>query len=156
MVATTDNSTLMLSRGTRRVTFAELQAVPAPRPTETWYLLSHGRVLDSALEAINAKGFRVRRMDLGVSRDDAKFLGVLDLTSTIVEGLTLAVGVRSSIDKSLPAGLAGAPKVLAAWRRPPHEEFTPRTAWSLVNAFTEVAKGRFERNPTRASTATSG
>src|SRR4029079_8518601 len=33
------------------------------------------------------------------------------------------------------------PKVLEAWEEPKHEEFVPRTAWSLFNAFTEVAKG---------------
>jgi uncharacterized protein DUF932 len=33
------------------------------------------------------------------------------------------------------------PKVLEAWEEPRHEEFAPRTAWSLFNAFTEVQKG---------------
>jgi hypothetical protein len=33
------------------------------------------------------------------------------------------------------------PKVLAEYRRPSHEEFSPRTAWSLFNSFTEVMKG---------------
>ena len=33
------------------------------------------------------------------------------------------------------------PKVLAEWRKPSHEEFRPRTAWSLFNAFTESHKG---------------
>lgn len=33
------------------------------------------------------------------------------------------------------------PKVIEAWEEPRHEEFTPRTAWSLFNAFTEIAKG---------------
>ena len=33
------------------------------------------------------------------------------------------------------------PKVIEAWDEPRHEEFTPRTAWSLFNAFTEVQKG---------------
>lgn len=28
-----------------------------------------------------------------------------------------------------------------AWEEPKHEEFSPRTAWSLVNAFTEVGRG---------------
>lgn len=32
------------------------------------------------------------------------------------------------------------PKVLEAWEEPRHEEFAPRTAWSLFNAFTEVQK----------------
>lgn len=34
------------------------------------------------------------------------------------------------------------PKVLAAWDRPTHPDFTARTAWSLYNAFTELAKSR--------------
>ena len=33
------------------------------------------------------------------------------------------------------------PKVIEAWEEPRHEEFSPRTAWSLFNAFTEVAEG---------------
>jgi hypothetical protein len=33
------------------------------------------------------------------------------------------------------------PKVIEAWEEPRHEEFKPRTAWSLFNAFTEVQKG---------------
>ena len=33
------------------------------------------------------------------------------------------------------------PEVLREWRKPSHPEFLPRNAWSLFNAFTEVAKG---------------
>ena len=32
------------------------------------------------------------------------------------------------------------PEVLTEWREPSHEQFQPRTAWSLFNAFTEVHK----------------
>ena len=38
-------------------------------------------------------------------------------------------------------GCTHIPKVLAEWRRPRHEEFQPRNAWSMFNAFTEVLKG---------------
>jgi len=41
------------------------------------------------------------------------------------------------------------PSVLAHWRKPEHEEFQPRNAWSLFNAFTEVFK---EINPHAAVT----
>jgi hypothetical protein len=34
------------------------------------------------------------------------------------------------------------PLVCQAWEEPPHEDFNPRTAWSLFNAFTEVLKPR--------------
>ncbi len=39
--------------------------------------------------------------------------------------------------------------VLAEWRTPSHEEFAPRTVWSLFNSFTEVAKGNLEALPAR-------
>lgn len=48
--------------------------------------------------------------------------------------------VRRSV---LPA--SHLPKVIAAWERPAHEAFAPRTAWSLFNAFTEVTKSRSPR-----------
>jgi hypothetical protein len=44
--------------------------------------------------------------------------------------------IRSNV---LPASRL--PKVIQAWEEPRHEEFKPRTAWSLFNAFTEVQKG---------------
>jgi hypothetical protein len=34
------------------------------------------------------------------------------------------------------------PRVCQAWEEPPHDDFKPRTAWSLFNAFTEVLKER--------------
>ena len=37
------------------------------------------------------------------------------------------------------------PKVLSAWEEPRHVEFAPRTAWSLMNAFTEILKGQGPR-----------
>ncbi len=43
--------------------------------------------------------------------------------------------IRSNV---LPASRL--PKVLEAWEEPRHPEFAARTAWSLFNAFTEVAK----------------
>jgi hypothetical protein len=33
------------------------------------------------------------------------------------------------------------PKVLQEWRKPSHDDFAPRNAWSLFNAFTEAHKG---------------
>lgn len=43
------------------------------------------------------------------------------------------------------------PKVLEAWEAPKHEEFAPRTAWSLFNAFTEVQKGSGARGQMEGS-----
>ena len=43
------------------------------------------------------------------------------------------------------------PKVIEAWEEPRYEEFQPRTAWSLFNAFTEVQKGACPRAQMEAS-----
>ena len=37
--------------------------------------------------------------------------------------------------------------VIRAWRNPPHEEFSDRTLWSLLNAFTGVLNNRRVSNP---------
>jgi hypothetical protein len=39
------------------------------------------------------------------------------------------------------------PRVLKEWRKPQHVEFEPRTAWSLLNSFTEVFKGQLRALP---------
>ena len=47
--------------------------------------------------------------------------------------------VRSLIDEKIfPPSKLG--EVVNEWRNPRHEEFEPRTVWSLSNAYTEVAK----------------
>lgn len=46
------------------------------------------------------------------------------------------------------------PKVLTEWREPSHDEFKPRTAYSLLNAYTEVLKPRFKSRPHAAAAET--
>ena len=44
---------------------------------------------------------------------------------------------------------------LDAWRAPSHPEFEPRTAWSLLNSFTEVMRDRIQKkNPDTAAKRT--
>ena len=47
------------------------------------------------------------------------------------------------------------PKVIEEWHEPSHD-FGGKTAWRLHNAFTEVAKDVFDRNPLTASQRTIG
>lgn len=46
------------------------------------------------------------------------------------------------------------PKVVEEWRKPQHEEFAPRSAWSLLNAFTECLKEHQLSQPQRAALET--
>jgi len=43
------------------------------------------------------------------------------------------------------------PLVINEWREPQHDEFKPRTAWSLFNAVTEVLKPRQRTQPAAAA-----
>ena len=52
--------------------------------------------------------------------------------------------------RSFERGVIGArelPKVLHEWRNPAFEEFQPRTAWSLLNAFTSALRERAVSQP---------
>lgn len=61
---------------------------------------------------------------------------------------------NSLILQAYEGGIIGArllPDVIQQWRQPNHPEFKERTAWSLLNAFTEVLKDRQQRQPSRAA-----
>ena len=46
------------------------------------------------------------------------------------------------------------PRVIHEWRAPSFVDFTDRTAWSLLNAFTTVLGGRLESNPQKFAATT--
>ena len=98
------SSNLILHRGAREVSREELALVPMPAQTKTWAPVGHQRVLDTALATIQEAGFQLERMRLGLSADGGRFFGTLDLATQLSpDGIvTLAVGVRNSIDKTYP------------------------------------------------------
>lgn len=65
---------------------------------------------------------------------EVKLLQGLTLSDDRANRILIAAG-RASL---VPWSSVG--KVEACWREPKHEDFKPRTAWSLFNAFTEIAK----------------
>lgn len=225
-------SNLMLHRGGRQVTRNELAVLPCPPPTRTWAPVNHARVLDSALATLNEAGYTIAKSSFGLSADDARFFGTLDLSTSLASDgtVTLAVGIRNSVDKSFPMGfcagsrvficdnlafrsdlmvrrkhspngianfsndiatavmqltsfkeaetariaalveatmpderaesfilraavergiipLRSIPHVVREWKEPRHEQFQPRTAWSLFNAFTTAFAPLQESNP---------
>ncbi len=222
-------SQLMLHCGARTVEEDELRACRAPPPEGRWYPISHGRVLDTVKGTLTASGYTIRSQKLALTKGESRFFGVLDLATTLYSEVTLAVGIRNSVDKTFPMGfaagsrvfccdnlafrselmvkrkhtrfgeqrfvaaIAGAvtslthfreveaarikrmmyqdltddqadalilrafekgivtapflPRVIREWRTPSFEEFEPRTAWSLLNAFTTVLGERAERRP---------
>jgi len=97
-------ATLVNHCGARQVNAAELATIEPPAPTRTWFPLAHRAVLDSVCESLEGAGFAICRSRLSVSHGGARFFGTLDLTTSIVEGVSLAVGIRNSNDQSFPIG----------------------------------------------------
>ena len=92
---------LVLHVGARRVERPELDQVPCPHAEGRWRPVPHGTVLAHAEKALTDAGYGVEKLDLALSRDNARFFGTLTLRSPLSEGVNLAVGIRSSIDKSI-------------------------------------------------------
>ena len=119
----------------KTVTPEELQQYQAPPPEGRWFPLSHGHVLSVVARTLTEAGYAIVKQQLGVMRDGSRFFGTLDLASPVAEGVSLAVGIRNSVDKSFPArllrGLAGLllrqPRVSLGAARPA-EAHHPRRA----------------------------
>ncbi len=98
------HGTLINHCGARPVTKGDLELIPAPPPTATWFPIRHLDVLDTVEQRIQEAGFTFRAMQLSVTADQKRFFGVLDLHSPIADGVCLSVGVRNSNDKTFPIG----------------------------------------------------
>lgn len=223
---------LALHAGASAATLEEVRAVATPEPTESHFPIPHDLIL-SAVEAHAAgAGMEISERAYGLTRDGARFFGLLKLAGASPSGdFGLVIGVRNAHDRSYAAALAvgssvfvcdnlafsgeiligrkhtrhiardlplliprafaalsvervnmerrieaykgaglddkGAhdltvracvhegifparslPDVVAQWRAPAHEEFKPRTVWSLFNGFTEAAKAGAGNLPT--------
>ena len=92
---------LILHCGAREVTRDELAVIPCPPPEGRWRPVPHHQVLDYAVKALDDAGYQLSKMQLGLTRDDQRFFGTLVLKSALVSGVSLAVGLRSSLDKSI-------------------------------------------------------
>lgn len=97
-------ATLINHRGGRDVLREELSKIEAPPPTESWYPIPHRAILDSVWTTLEGAGFRIRQSRLSLAHNDARFFGTLDLTTPVSQGVSLAVGIRNSTDKSFPIG----------------------------------------------------
>lgn len=218
--------TLIAHAGAYGATRQDVEAVKAPPPTATWFPISHGDALALAETLLAQSGFKVREERYALTRQGRRFFGVLDLDCDLAEAVRLSVGVRNSIDQTLPMGFVAGNRVLVCdnlafsgeilvskrhtkngqekwgnairdaagrldafrqseaarighmrgvdihddhayayilrcwekkiishrelpdalngWKNPAHDEFRPRTLWSLYNAITAAMAGKTE------------
>jgi hypothetical protein len=104
-------SNLMLHAGGRVATLDEVRNVVTPPAAGRWHPTSHATVLDSVRETLTGAGYVIRAEKFALARNDNRFFGVLDLSTPLVTGVSLSVGVRNSTDKSFPLGFAAGSRV---------------------------------------------
>lgn len=98
------SGTLYNHTGATAVTRGDLEIIPAPPPTDTWFPVRHQEVLDCVEQTLDSAGFQIQKQQLSVSHQKQRFFGVLDLAAPLAEGISLSIGVRNSNDKTFPIG----------------------------------------------------
>jgi hypothetical protein len=105
------SSNLMLHAGASAVTLEQLREYRAPPPEGRWYPIAHATVLDAVTETLCSAGYQVRHQKLALNNTGTRFFGTLDLATPLVTGVSLAVGVRNSTDKTFPLGFCAGNRV---------------------------------------------
>lgn len=98
---------LMVHCGGQLATREDVAIIEAPPATQTWFPKSHIAVLTKVEDLLLAAGYTINNEQLALSHHGNRFFGVLDLESRITEGVSLALGLRNSLDQSFSYGLAG-------------------------------------------------
>jgi hypothetical protein len=102
---------LVLHRGAREIDRAALAEIAAPIPSRRWYPVAHHAVLTAVEQTLTAAGFGIQTSRFGVSQDNHRFFGTLDLTTPVSTGVALSVGVRNSTDQTFPLGFCAGHRV---------------------------------------------
>jgi hypothetical protein len=102
---------LVLHRGAREVNIDAVAAVETPKPTATWFPIPHVSFLESVEETLHESGFQIASKRLALSSNNNQFFATLDLKSLVGNGVALSVGLRNSIDKTLPQGFCAGSRV---------------------------------------------
>src|SRR5450755_2116471 len=128
-----ETSTLISCTGT--ITRAELAQVPTPPSTATHVPIPHAAVVEALVGTLSHRQISVVAEEFAVSKDGMEMFGVLDLP-TGFEGCRYQAFIEE--ESGFPKHLAR--RVHDLYFEPVHEEFQPRTMWSLSNAFTSAFK----------------
>ena len=98
---------LVLHCGARAIDRQTLSNIPCPPATETWHPISHIHLVNEVERALTASNMRIVNESYGVTEDNARMFGLLQIASMAEsKDYAYVIGLRGAIDKSLSRGLA--------------------------------------------------
>jgi hypothetical protein len=105
-------SQLMLHRGGWNAALADLASVPVPEPSDSYVPVPYPRLLEEIKLHVPRFGLEVVREEYGLAREGRQMFGVLSCRNGKPEqDYCLALGIRSSYDRSLSVGLVAGTRV---------------------------------------------
>jgi hypothetical protein len=106
------NATLMLHAGGWSAGVDDLVAVPVPAPTESYVPVPYGRLVEEVKLQLPRFGLSVDREEYGLARDGRQMFGVLSCRNGRPDrDYCLAIGLRSSYNRTLSVGLVAGSRV---------------------------------------------
>lgn len=106
-------SRLMLHVGGWSAGMHDLVAVPVPPSTESYVPVPYGRLIEEVKLQLPRFGLAVLREDYGLAREGLQMFGVLSCRNGRPDqDYCLAIGLRSSYDRTLSVGLVAGSRVL--------------------------------------------
>lgn len=104
---------LLLHRGGWEATKTDLAAVPVPEETESYVPVPYLRFVEEIELHVPRFGLVIESEAFALARAGQQMFGVLDLRAPGPDGdYTLALGLRTSYDRSLSLGICGGLRVL--------------------------------------------
>jgi hypothetical protein len=99
-------ATIIAHAGSYKVTKEHACSILAPEKTESWNPISHQTFISLVEDTMQHHGWKIAKSEFALNHEDHQMFGVYNLEAENKSDHTLALGIRNSTDKSLPAGLA--------------------------------------------------
>ena len=105
-------SQLMLHGGGWSATLADLASVPVPEPSDSYVPVPYPRLIEEIKLHVPRFGLQIVREEYGLAREGRQMFGVLSCRNGRPhEDYCLALGVRSSLDRSVAIGLTAGSRI---------------------------------------------
>lgn len=129
--------TLIAHRGGWDATLADLASVPVPDATDSYVPVPYSRLAEEVKLHIPRFGLRVEGEQYALARDGKQMFGVLTCRNGHVGDWALAIGLRSSYDRSLAVDLVAGSRVFVCDNLAFHGE-TQVSRKHTVNVFRDL------------------